>query len=173
MGAGMLVQRSFGKKKQVSMVDFVTAKTFVSAMTETDRFAAVEHLARLAAEAGEVDPDEVVIAVLSRERAISGAMGHGLAIPHARLTQLSNPVVAVGLSKQGLEFDAGDGEPVHAIVLILTPARDGAQHLEILSSVARSFKDPLTASRLADNVSSLTELRAFLRVEAHADAGGH
>ncbi|MBX3321529.1 MAG: cation:proton antiporter [Phycisphaeraceae bacterium] len=173
MGAGVLIQRSFGKKRQVSLLDFVVAKSFVADLEGADRIAAVDRLARVAAEAASVDADVAAAAVLARERAISGAMGHGLAIPHARLAELEAPIVAIGLSRAGIDFDASDGEAVHVIVLILTPARDAARHLEILSSVARSFKDPHTAQRLASSVTNLTELRAFLRVEANIENAEH
>jgi mannitol/fructose-specific phosphotransferase system IIA component (Ntr-type) len=67
-------------------------------------------------------------------------IGNGLAVPHARLRGLAAPVVTVGLSTAGVDFDAPDGTPAHVIFLILTPVLDDGAQLEILADIATTFK---------------------------------
>ena len=69
-------------------------------------------------------------------------IGHGVALPHARLEALTEPVVVIGVSDAGVDFDAPDGEPAHVIFLILTPQRDAGAQLEISADVGRLFSRP-------------------------------
>jgi mannitol/fructose-specific phosphotransferase system IIA component (Ntr-type) len=50
-------------------------------------------------------------------------------------------VVAAGLPRQGLDFDAADGEPVRLIFLVLTPLWDDGAQVQILGSIARLLQD--------------------------------
>jgi len=45
-------------------------------------------------------------------------------VPHGRLDGLAAPVVGIGLTKSGIDFDAPDGEPAQVIFLVLTPKND-------------------------------------------------
>ena len=58
---------------------------------------------------------------LAREAVLSTGIGNGVAMPHTRLEGLRSPLVVVGLSKGGIDFDAPDGHPAHVILMILTP----------------------------------------------------
>ena len=63
-------------------------------------------------------------------------VGKGVAIPHARLETLARPLVLLGISKPGIDWNAVDDQPAHLIFLILTPADDRDTQLEILSTIA-------------------------------------
>jgi Kef-type K+ transport system membrane component KefB len=173
MASGLLIQRSFGRKRSVSFLKFLASKCFIPALETIDRHDAIRRLTTAAAEAAGIEPGRAVEVVLARERLFNSSMGHGLAIPHARLDGLAQPVVAVGLSRRGLAFDAADGMPVHVIVVILAPAADPALHLALLGSVARAFRRPEVAAHAAASVTTMTELRAFLRVETVQHEADH
>jgi mannitol/fructose-specific phosphotransferase system IIA component (Ntr-type) len=92
------------------------------------------------AEVTGLDAAEVCDGVLVREQLMATGIGNGLAVPHARLRGLAMPVVTVGLSCAGIDFDAPDGTPAHVIFLILTPVHDDGAQLEILADIATTFK---------------------------------
>jgi len=72
------------------------------------------------------DRKPVLTRVIAREELASTGIGHGIALPHARMDTGQDLAVAVGRSEKGLEFDAIDGEPVHLIILIVwNPAIPG------------------------------------------------
>jgi len=48
-----------------------------------------------------------------REKLGSTGIGDGVAIPHGKVSDLNELVVAFGRSKKGIAFDAIDGKPVH------------------------------------------------------------
>lgn len=89
-----------------------------------------------------IDPDQVMEVVMAREHLGSTGIGHGVAIPHGRMPDLSEPVLAVARHEAGVDFDAIDSQPVHIVVLLLVPDSDDRQHLELLAHLARSLQQP-------------------------------
>jgi len=86
-------------------------------------------------------PQEVVDAVLAREAMGSTAMGDQIAVPHARLAKLKKPVLAMGRVDSGLMMDSPDGQDVHLVFLILTPAEDMGMQVQILAGIAGTLQD--------------------------------
>ena len=94
---------------------------------------------------------ETVIAqaVADREAAAGTGVGHGIAIPHARLEGLDRSFVVTGVCRDGVEWDEIDDKPAHLIFLVLTPTEDEEDtQLEILAKIARAFYDDDRAHRL-------------------------
>jgi mannitol/fructose-specific phosphotransferase system IIA component (Ntr-type) len=71
-----------------------------------------------------------------REKLHSTGMGHGVAMPHCRLMGLDEPVLALGIHRKGVDFDSSDYIPCNIVLLILTCARNPAEHLQLLSCAA-------------------------------------
>ena len=114
-------------------------------------------------------------AVLQRERMMPTGLGLTVAVPHARMHGMNKPVVCLGLSREGIEFDAPDGERSRMIFMILTPADDDGAQLEILADISRTFLD----SSLREGslrVSNFTEFIAVLKTREkrkfHVSTGG-
>ncbi len=91
-------------------------------------------------------------------------IGHGIAIPHARLESISDPLVGLGISASGIDFDAPDGCPANLVFLLLTPTRNDGIQLELLADIAASLKDPEVRAR-ALSTTSFTEFVALVRSE--------
>ena len=89
-------------------------------------------------------------ALWRREKAASTGVGNGFAIPHARVTGITEPVTVYVRTKAPLDFAAPDGKWVSELFVILVPA-DGAnaQHLQLLALVAEVFSDSDFRARLA------------------------
>lgn len=80
---------------------------------------------------------KVVLEALRKREAIgSTGIGHGIAIPHTRSVVLDSVALVVGLSKDGVDFDALDGKPVHLFFLLIAPPND-TRYLITLGEVAR------------------------------------
>jgi hypothetical protein len=71
---------------------------------------------------------------------VSSWVAPGIAIPHARLPYLGEFILAIGVSRQGIEYESGDGQPVYLLVLILGDARKADLHIQLLADVARTFR---------------------------------
>lgn len=120
----------------------------------------IHELALLAAEVGNVPAEQIETVAWQREAVAPTGIGHGLALPHARLPNLKQPLVVVGLSEAGVDFDAPDGQPAHAVFLLLTPEDDPALQLELSADIARMFRDP----RCLERVSRANHYVEFLAV---------
>jgi two-component system sensor histidine kinase KdpD len=85
---------------------------------------------------GIADPASILGLVLKREEEGSTFFNEGIAFPHARIENLANPVVAMGVTRQGVE-DLSLEKPVEYIFLVLTPAESPDIQVRILGILAR------------------------------------
>jgi PTS system fructose-specific IIA component len=125
-----------------------------------DRAGATRALAQRLADAGRVtDVDGFLADVTAREAQMPTGIEGGIGIPHARSTFVTQPTLAFGRTSDGVDFGAADG-PAHLVFLIAAPAEGDADHMTILSSLARrlvhqSFRQALLDARDPDAVVDL------------------
>jgi fructose-specific phosphotransferase system IIA component len=103
---------------------------------------ALEEMTELLGKAGRVPSrDELLKALLAREKLTSTGVGDGIAIPHAMLPGLEETLLAFGRKAEGLPFDAIDRKPVQLIFLLAGPRGHEFVHLQLLSRLARLMRD--------------------------------
>lgn len=164
MMGGPFLQLLLGRRKPRHLADYLTAKGFVRRLHANTRRAAIQELVSAACPSAGLSCEIVEAAVMAREETMHTGIGQGVAVPHARLDNLPSPVVAVGLSEAGVDFDAPDGEPAHIIFLILTANRDDGAQLELLAAIGTTFRHRHVLER-ALRAQNLTEFLAVLRSE--------
>lgn len=163
MLSGPMISRLFPTKTSLRLADVFAPDRFVSPLESREPKQAIRELVRVSARATGLDEALVTAAVFEREQLVSTALGGGVAAPHARLIDLARPVVAVGVSPGGVDFDTPDGAPVRLVFLILTPrSEDGAQ-LEILSDIAATFSQEDAVLRLSNDPRPATLLALMKR----------
>ncbi len=111
---------------------------------------------KLAEEHG-LDAAVIVDAAMERERLGSTGVGEGVAIPHARIAGLSQPVGAFARLDRGVDFEAVDDRECDLVFLLLAPRSNGADHLRALAQVARAFRrdsirEQIRRARTADDI---------------------
>ncbi len=82
------------------------------------------------------DPEECLAAVLEREASMSTGMQRGIAIPHGKSDGVDDLVVAVGLKRQGVDFQSLDGEDSKIFIMTISPKQAVGPHIQFLSSVS-------------------------------------
>jgi len=119
----------------------VRAGAFVPKLVSATSARAIEELGRaLGATLGDlVEP--ALIAVLARELIAPTGFGDEVAIPHAAVEGLSRPTVALGLSHEGIDFDAPDGRPARIVFLLLLPPKEFEREVRVLGSLTRAVFD--------------------------------
>jgi len=94
----------------------------------------------LAKQYKEVNLEEVTQSLLEREKDGTTGIGKGVAIPHVRVSGISDDLLVVGRSLTGIDFSALDGKPVHLFFLLLAP-KEGA-YLKVLAHISRKCQSP-------------------------------
>jgi len=86
-------------------------------------------------------PEEVFEHLLERERLGSTGLGYGVALPHARMKEVTEAVGAFVHLQEGVDFDAIDEKPVDLAFGLLVPESANEMHLQLLSKLASMFNE--------------------------------
>ena len=108
-------------------------------------------IAELAACAGTVaglDEGKVFESLWEREKLNSTGVGHGIALPHARLSKLERIIGIFAQLENTVDFDAIDDAPVDLVFVLLTPPDAGADHLKALARVSRLMRNVAVCEKL-------------------------
>ena len=133
----------------------------------------IRSLATLVGDGGRAtDVDQLVSDAYAREQTSATGLAGGIAIPHCRTTGVAEPTLAFARLDPGVDFGAKDG-PADLVFLITAPAGGDADHLQILTKLARAlvkpaFTDELRRAESADDVVALVERELGLTPEPTA-----
>lgn len=130
-----------------------------------DRDQAISQMVDLIDQAGYLKgKEEFHDAIMQREKIVSTGIGMGVAIPHAKLAGYDDFFIAIGILKQGVEWNALDGSPVRVIFMIGGPDDKQTEYLQILSDLTIAIKDEerrkkmLTLNSAEDIISLFKEI---------------
>lgn len=106
------------------------------------------------------DREKLLSEIRARESLSSTGIGEGVAVPHALCDTISQTVMSVVHLARPIDFTAVDSQPVDLVFLMAGPRGDTANHLKILSKLARLLHDPefRKAARSAADGESLVHL---------------
>lgn len=110
----------------------------------SDRWEAIDELLDLLVAKGKISAEsrEAVEAVVKkREKSMSTGIGFGIGIPHASTDLIEEAIGAFGRSRNGVDFEALDNQPVQMVVLFLVPQGQFQKHLHTLADIATLFRD--------------------------------
>lgn len=142
MISGPVMELLIREKKPLKIAHLIKPGGFKDSLKSKNRRDVIMELAHLAGEETGLDPARLFKAVWEREQIMGTALGSGIAVPHARLIEITTPAVVVGRSEDGIDFNAIDGAPAQLIFMLLTPTRDQGAQLQILADIARTFSNP-------------------------------
>lgn len=162
MISGPAMQRILRRHKPLTIGHHLTAKSFRVALEARTRREAIEELSAAVAPAANMDAAEIANLVWLREEIMPTGLANGIAVPHARVPGLERTLLAVGLTRDGIDFNASDGKSARLVFMILTPENDYSAQLEILKDIGVRFHDASTVNRAVD-VKSHTEFLALLK----------
>lgn len=87
------------------------------------------------------NPEEFKSNVLIREKQYTTAIGNGIAIPHARLSSISNFVIGLLICKNGIDYEIEGSEPINFLVMIAAPDKQDKDYIILLSKIVEKFKN--------------------------------
>ena len=118
-------------------IEFINAHLLAKSKDE-----ALEELINTIIRGGlKLNSSSIIDILKQRESLGSTGIGDGVAIPHGKISDLNDIVVAFGRSDEGIVYDSLDGKPVHLFFLLLAPENSAGQHLKILAKISKMLKD--------------------------------
>lgn len=169
MLAGPAMARLTRGTQRRRLTDLISEPQYVADLDAVTARQAIEQLAAVAGPLAEVEPADILDQAWRREQLMSTGLSDGLAVPHARLANLKKPLVVIGRSTGGVDFNAPDGRRARLICLILSSAENPETQIEMLGVIASAFADT-DVRRDAMAAENYTQLLAALNRKAHAPA---
>ncbi len=140
------------------------AVRFIGQLTGKKRL--FQELGEIAAQAYGLNASAATDGLQERESLGATGVGHGIALPHARLDDLDRIVAVFLRMEKPLDYDSVDRQPVDLVIGLFAPKESGVEHLKALALVSRTMRDPSVCAKLRANT-DLAKLHAIL-TEARA-----
>lgn len=118
----------------------------------------------------QIQDTQISMELQARERLGCTALGHGVAIPHCRIDNVTEIRSAIIKLDTGIEFDAPDNKPVDLIFALLVPQQANQEHLETLSELAQFLSNEENRVRLRDCHNAQAILDALMLDNDHQAA---
>ena len=125
-----------------SLVDLINESRITILKSTAKRDALKEMVELIAASDKIKDKNEFFEAINEREEIMSTGIGLGIAVPHAKIHSVTDLVMAMGISKEGIEYDALDDKPVYIIVIIGASENQQNEYVRTLARVTLFLKNP-------------------------------
>jgi mannitol/fructose-specific phosphotransferase system IIA component (Ntr-type) len=108
------------RRRMLRLKDVVSNKLFLQELDRTTKREVIQQMCTFAADAVGNAPERLFRLVWEREGESATGWQNGLAVPCARVSGLLRPIVVLGKSHAGVDFEARNGKPPHLVILILT-----------------------------------------------------
>jgi mannitol/fructose-specific phosphotransferase system IIA component (Ntr-type) len=145
---GPLIAYALKIRNQISFLEFIARENIISEINTIDKDIALKELCSFGATATNLSQTEVFNLVKKREDEMSTGLEEGLAVPHARIKSIENPVIVFGRSGTGIEWNSPDGKPAKLIFLILTPFTNEDSQVQILRNIVRGLRNEASRNQI-------------------------
>jgi len=136
--------------------DILTADSVKTLASTTSKKRLFQQLGDQAEQAFGFDASTVVEALLERENLGPTGVGHGIALPHARIEAADRVCGLFVRLEKPLDFDSVDRQPVDLVFALLAPESAGVEHLKALALVSRTMRDQSICGKLRANTDVAT-----------------
>lgn len=150
--------------------DLLIKEAMIMDLQATEKKAAIDEMVQKLYDVGRItDIDQFKDGILAREEQTSTGLGDGIAMPHAKNDAVKEATVLFAKSKQGVDYEALDGQPTYLFFMIAAPEGADDTHLQALAALSRQlvnqdFVEELNNAQTPDDVQA-----AFAQVEQDDD----
>ncbi len=118
--------------------DILSTDVIAVNLETTDKEDAIKKVIDLGAKSNKIlDKEKVSSTIFEREKLVSTGVGKGFAIPHGKTDSIQDVVAAFAITKEPIDFDSIDGEPVRFIFLLIGKENLLNTHIKLLSRISR------------------------------------
>ncbi|MHB1157575.1 MAG: PTS sugar transporter subunit IIA [Phycisphaerales bacterium] len=128
----------------MKLSDFIVSKALVPQLSSNERDQVINELVNALIDAGAVDAslrDDITKYITDREKKGSTGFGKGVAVPHVKHKKIKKMVATIGVSANGVDFNALDKAPVYSVVLLLSPEDKPDEHLQAMENIFRNLQN--------------------------------
>jgi fructose PTS system EIIBC or EIIC component len=142
--------------------DILSADVIEVNLEVKDKDDSLNKIIDLAAHSGKIlDIKKVTETIFEREKLVSTGVGKGFAIPHGKTDAISDIVAAFVITKNPIDFDSIDGEPVRFIFLLVGKETLLNTHIKLLSRISRLMNKDEFREKLLQAASKEEVLKIF------------
>ncbi len=137
-------------RARTRLIEFLQEEFIVPRLAARDKWEVLDKLSYFIAGSQTLPTpvDEVRRAVREREESMPTGIGHGIAVPHAKVSRGKDILGALAVLDPPVDFGAPDGEPARLVLMVVTPERSTRKHLEVISALMRMFSDARLRERV-------------------------
>jgi len=151
----------------MKIIDLLNLQAILPDLKANNKRGVLEELAAtLVSGPEDLSLQAVLEVLLDRERLGSTGIGDNIAIPHGKLPQLANLLLAFGRSLKGVDFDSIDSKPSHLFFMLLAPVNSAGLHLKALAKISRM----LMSQTFRDNLMNAAGAQEIYQLIADRDA---
>ena len=148
------------------LIKFFSKDRFISCLQSKTGDDVLAELVQPLLDSGLIKNKNVILETLKKRETLgSTGIGHGVAIPHCRTLAINEVNVVIGISKEGIDYNAIDNKPVNIFFLIVAPPQEiSNQYLPVLGKIVEMLRSSKIRKALI-NVSGYDELLKIIEEE--------
>ncbi|MDB2390976.1 PTS sugar transporter subunit IIA [Alphaproteobacteria bacterium] len=143
---------------------FIEKKQILVGLKVNSKKHLIETLCVHVAKTHNIESRDLCAAVMKRERLGSTGVGNGVAIPHAAISSVDEPIAVMAILDTPIAFDAADGRDVDIACLVIGPEASDQAQLKMLSSVSKVLRKATSCSKLREAQTSDDALIAIQNI---------
>lgn len=115
---------------------------------------------------------ELIKKLIERENQATTGVADGIAIPHCKSKNIEEPLIAIAISKEGVDFNSANKKPTHLFFFLITPEDQPTKHLQVLALIAHLAKKGLPLTKRIINTKNEQEILEIIKEEEFLGSGG-
>ncbi len=148
--------------------DLINDENVLLDLAAKDKYEIIDALIEVVSKSNKVlDKEKVRNCVIEREKVLSTGVGKGFAVPHGKTDAVTEIVVAFAITKEPVEYEALDDQPVRLIFLIIGRDSLVSSHIKLLSRISRLMNNEDFREKLLESKSIPEVLEYFKKEEAN------
>jgi mannitol/fructose-specific phosphotransferase system IIA component (Ntr-type) len=147
------------------LTDLLTPDRIRVPLQSSDKEGVLRELVRVLLPEDGGQEEEVLAAIMERERQFPTGIGHGVAVPHGRTPAMAALAIVAGTSPNPVNYETIDGQPVRLFFLLAGPEALAGAHVKALSRISRLVRHEGVRARLLAARTPQEFYRAMLEAE--------
>ena len=154
----------------MKLTDLINERTATAQVRSQERDEVIRELIDMLIADGVADAslrDELVELVLKREQMGSTGFGCGVAVPHVKHDGITRMAAAVGISHDGIDFNALDKQPVYAVFLLISPKSKPEEHLQAMEAIFNQLSNEAFRRTLRQSTDASEIVHVLKQADQH------